>query len=72
MNNRDKNSIRYMALRAKLLKLCGRLERDIEHYEVQDDSIEYDAGKLEEMKKICVYIRLILDEAEQAGGGNVS
>ena len=70
MLNKDRNSIRYMALRSKLLKLSGRLQDDINHYENMGDDIElYDLGKLNEMRRISEYIIVTLDEAEKAGEG---
>lgn len=70
MINRDINSIRYMALRASILKLSGRLQDDINHYENIGDDIElYDLGKLNEMRRISEYIIVALDEAEKAGDG---
>ena len=70
MLSKDRNSIRYMALRASLLKLSGRLQDDIHHYENIGDDIElYDLGKLNEMRRISEYIIVALDEAEKAGEG---
>ena len=68
MIDRERNSIRYMALRSNILKLFGRLKDDINHYDVFGDDIElYDLGKLNEMRRIADYLVVALDEADKAG-----
>ena len=70
MIDKERNSIRYMALRSSILKLSGRLQDDINHYESFGDDVElYDLGKLNEMRRINEYLIVALDEADKAGKG---
>lgn len=64
----DRNSIRYMALRAKMLKLCARLEDDVNFLTELDN--DYDGavlGKLEAESKILDWIMNALSEADKVG-----
>lgn len=66
--NEKKNAVRYMSLRASILKLRERLENDIDHYESIEDSLGlYEVGKLNEMRKINEYLIVSLETAENAG-----
>lgn len=66
--NEKKNAVRYMSLRASILKLRERLENDIDHYESIEDSLGlYEVGKLNEMRKINEYLIVSLETAESAG-----
>lgn len=66
--NERKNAVRYMSLRASILKLRERLENDIDHYESIEDSLGlYEVGKLNEMRKINEYLIVSLETAENAG-----
>lgn len=66
--NEKKNAVRYMALRASILKLRERLLNDIDHYESIEDSLGlYEVGKLNEMRKINEYLIVSLETAENAG-----
>lgn len=72
MPDKDMNAIRYMALRAAMLKLCERLENDIDHYDHlpncgDEVSDAYEAGKTDEMRKVDAYLREKLEEAEMCG-----
>lgn len=66
--NEKKNAVRYMSLRASILKLRERLENDIDHYESIEDSLGlYEVGKLNELRKINEYLIVSLETAENAG-----
>lgn len=66
--NEKKNAVRYMSLRASILKLRERLLNDIDHYESIEDSLGlYEVGKLNEMRKINEYLIVSLETAENAG-----
>lgn len=63
-----KNAIRYMSLRASILKLNERLQNDIDHYDRIEDGLGlYEVGKLNEMRRINEYLIVALDKAEDAG-----
>ena len=66
--NERKNAVRYMSLRASILKLNERLQNDIDHYDSIEDSLGlYEVGKLNEMRRVNEYLLMALDKAESAG-----
>ncbi len=66
--NEKKNAVRYMSLRASILKLRERLQNDIDHYDSNEDGLGlYELGKLNEMRKINEHLIVILEIAENAG-----
>ena len=66
--NEKKNAVRYMSLRASILKLRERLLNDIDHYERIEDSLGlYEVGKMKEMRKVNEYLIVALETAENAG-----
>ena len=66
--NERKNAIRYMSLRASMLKLSERLQNDIDHYDSMEDGLGlYEVGKLNEMRRVNEYLIVSLNKAEDAG-----